>query len=226
MTQAIDSQTVIQYLLAHPDFFEHHADILPEMQLTSPVIGKAISLHERQIEVLRSRNKAQELQLSSLMHNARENRQLMDKLLDWACRLIQHRQDADMPRTIIDTLKSTFNVPDANLRLWDTLPDDADRWFAQPVDETVRQYASDIKTPFCGRVTLQTRNIIEWLANPADIRSAAIIPLSGNDASIPFGLLVLGSPDATRFQNAMATDFLSLIGKLAAASLAHLVKAD
>ena len=226
MTQAIDSQTVVQYLLEHPDFFEHHANILPELQLTSPVIGKAISLHERQIEVLRSRNKAQELQLSGLMHNARENRQLMDKLLDWTCRLMQHRHDDDMPRIVIDTLKATFNVPEANLRLWDTQPEHAQRWFTQPVGEIIRQYASDMETPFCGRVTQQNHDIIQWLANPAGIRSAAIIALSGDDAPMPFGLLVLGSPDATRFQNAMATDFLSLIGKLASAALAHLFKAD
>lgn len=226
MTQAIDSQTVVQYLLEHPDFFEHHADILPELKLTSPVIGKAISLHERQIEVLRSRNKAQELKLSSLMHNARENRQLMDKILDWACRLMQYRHNDDMPRVVIDTLKATFNVPDANLRLWDTLPEHAQRWFAQPVDETIRQYANNMETPFCGRVTQQNHDIIQWLANPAGIRSAAIIVLSCNEAATPDGLLVLGSPDATRFQNAMATDFLSLIGKLASATLTDLFAAD
>ncbi len=226
MTQAIDSQTVVQYLLEHPDFFEHHADILPELKLTSPVIGKAISLHERQIEVLRSRNKTQELQLSSLMHNARENRQLMDKFLDWTCRLMQHRHETDMPRVVIDTLKATFNVPDASMRLWNTLPEHAQNWFAQPVDETIRQYAGNMASPFCGRVTPQNRNIIEWLSNPAVIRSAAIIALSGKEASMPSGLLVLGSPDATRFQNAMATDFLSLIGKLASAALADLLATD
>ena len=226
MTQAIDSQTVVQYLLEHPDFFEHHADILPELKLTSPVIGKAISLHERQIEVLRSRNKAQELQLSSLMHNARENRQLMNRILDWACHLMQHRHDTDMPRVIVDTLKSTFNIPDAGIRLWNTPPEHAQQWFAQPVDETIRHYASNMEAPFCGRVTPQNRDIIEWLANPVGIRSAAIIALTGDDASTPFGLLVMGSPDATRFQNAMATDFLSLIGKLASTTLADLFNAD
>ena len=38
-------------------------------------------------------------------------------------------------------------------------------------------------------------------------------------------LAVVGSPDATRFQNAMATDFLSLIGKLASATLTDLFAA-
>ena len=151
MTQAIDSQTVVQYLLEHPDFFEHHADILPELKLTSPVIGKAISLHERQIEVLRSRNKAQELQLSSLMHNARENRQLMNRILDWACQLMLHRYDEDMPRVIVDTLKSTFNVPEASLRLWETLPEHSERWFAQPVDETIRNYAGNMEACHCAK---------------------------------------------------------------------------
>ena len=70
MTQAIDSQTVAQYLIDHPEFFENHADILSGLRLISPVIGKAVSLHERQIEVLRSKYKTLELQLSRLMHTA------------------------------------------------------------------------------------------------------------------------------------------------------------
>ena len=150
----------------------------------------------------------------------------LDKILDWACRLMQHRHDADMPRVVIDTLKATFNVPDASLRLWNTLPEYAESWFAQPVSETIRQYANDMKIPFCGRVIPQNRDIIEWLANPAGIRSAAIIALNGDDASMPVGLLVMGSPDATRVQNALATDFLALLGKLASATLTDLFAAD
>ena len=53
MTQAIDQATVIQYLLDNPDFFQKNAGILPEMHLTSPILGKTVSLHERQMEVMR-----------------------------------------------------------------------------------------------------------------------------------------------------------------------------
>jgi hypothetical protein len=37
-----------------------------------------------------------------------------------------------------------------------------------------------------------------------------------------FGLLVLGSPDATRYTSDMGTEFLERIGELAGASLARL----
>ncbi len=221
MTQAIDSQTVAQYLVEHPDFFELHADILPALRLTSPVIGKAVSLHERQIEVLRSKYKALELQLSRLTHTAQENTILMEKMLGWTCRLLQERNDADMPQTVISGLESVFTIPQATLRLWNIRPDYSDSWFTQHVTEDIRNTANGMTAPYCGTVQ-ENQEAVKWLDRSAQMRSVAIVPLKKDAGSLPFGLLVMGSPDATRFQNNMATDFLDGIGKLASAALGPL----
>lgn len=98
MTQAIDQATVIQYLLDNPDFFQKNAGILPEMHLTSPILGKTVSLHERQMEVMRGKYKTLELQLSKLMHTAQDNKALAEKMLDWTQGLLKEKNDVDMPR--------------------------------------------------------------------------------------------------------------------------------
>jgi hypothetical protein len=45
----------------------------------------------------------------------------------------------------------------------------------------------------------------------------------GNEEAPTFGLLVMGSADARRFHDGMATDFLTQIGALASAALSRLL---
>ena len=222
MTQAIAPQLIVQYLMDHPDFFEHHADLLPALKLTSPVIGKAVSIHERQIEVLRSKYRTLELQLSRLVQTAQENRALMGKILDWVQALLKENNPFEMPQAIIDHLNAVFSMPDATLRLWNLREDYADSWFTQGVSEDVRDRVNEMKKPYCGEPTEQTA-AVKWLDNADTIRSVALVPLRKTPGGTPFGLLVMGSPDATRFQHEMATDFLTELGKLAGAALDSLL---
>ena len=56
-------------------------------------------------------------------------------------------------------------------------------------------------------------------------QSLALLPLRGGsiDSATPaFGLLVLGSPDAQRFDATMGTEFLSRMAELASAALQRL----
>jgi uncharacterized protein YigA (DUF484 family) len=82
----------------------------------------------------------------------------------------------------------------------------------------VRSFASSLTQPYCG-----ANNGFEatgWLASPGTVTSVAMIPLRLGDAA--FGLLVLGSPDPTRYSADMGTDFLARIGEIASAALARL----
>ena len=224
MTQAIDQETVIQYLLDHPDFFQDNAGILSELHLTSPILGKAVSLHERQMEVMRSKYKTLELQLSKLMHTAQDNEALARKMLDWTQALLKEKNDVEMPQTLVMSLKSAFAVPDVTLRLWNVREEYSMAWFTQSVTVDIRHAVNTLKKPYCGK----SDNIeaLTWFTNTASIRSTALIPIRENEQSEPFGLLVLASPEKTRFQEDMATDFLTDIGKLACAALGRLQTID
>ena len=52
--------------------------------------------------------------------------------------------------------------------------------------------------------------------------SIALIPLRPEPEAPAFGLLVLASPDAHRFNAEMGTDFLERIAELASAALSRL----
>ena len=68
---------------------------------------------------------------------------------------------------------------------------------------------------------------VRWLQEPMLAASLALIPLRAGKQSDAqaFGLLVLASPDASRYQDDMATDYLEHIGKMASAALSRLLVA-
>jgi uncharacterized protein YigA (DUF484 family) len=64
---------------------------------------------------------------------------------------------------------------------------------------------------------------VQWLDEPAEARSIALIPLRHENLPGAFGLLVLASPDPTRYTADMGTDFLARIGEVASAALTRLL---
>nr|MCU0966025.1 DUF484 family protein [Burkholderiaceae bacterium] len=58
--QGITENDISDYLLNTPGFFERHAELLATVQLTSPHGQRAVSLQERQMEMLRERIKGLE----------------------------------------------------------------------------------------------------------------------------------------------------------------------
>ena len=63
----------------------------------------------------------------------------------------------------------------------------------------------------------------KWIDSEHTIESIAMLPLRLAPDSATFGLLVLGSPDPTRFTKEMATDFLAKIGDTSSAALSCLI---
>ncbi|HCY63476.1 MAG TPA: DUF484 domain-containing protein [Oxalobacteraceae bacterium] len=221
MTAQLDSHSVAMYLLDHPHFFEEHADLLAQVKLASPLGGRAVSLQERQMEVLRHKYHALELKLAELVRIGRENDEIAQKFQQWACALLTARNDVDLPHVLIDGLQSIFGVPYATLRLWGVAPDYSHTWFAADVSDDARLFANGLNGPFCGRNN--DFEVASWIDEAQAIESVAILPLRRDGATDTFGLLVLGSPDAARFTSDMATDFLARIGDCAAAAMTCLL---
>ncbi|MFJ9532191.1 DUF484 family protein [Herbaspirillum sp. NPDC101396] len=221
MTSHLDSDSIADYLLDHPHFFEEHAELLGRIKLTSPLLGRAISLQERQMEILREKIKVQELHMADLMRIAQENDEITGKFQAWTRALLLARNDADLPQALTRNLQEIFNVPQVTLRLWNVAESHNDNWYTATVSEDARIFANGLTTPFCG-----ANNDFEaagWLEDATSVKSLAMLPLRVGAAPEAFGLLVLGSPDPSRFSADMATDFLSRISETASAALACLL---
>jgi uncharacterized protein YigA (DUF484 family) len=218
MTATLDSTTVAQYLADNPNFFDEHAGMLGNVRLSSPLTGKAVSLQERQMEVMRDKYKALELRMHELMHVAEANASIANKFHAWTQALLRAPRDGELPRVLVDGLRIQFGVPQATLRLWGVAPQFERGWFTDGVSDDARIFAASLMAPYCG--SNHDFEAVRWLDEAASVQSTVILPLRAGEAA--FGLLILGSPDPARFTADMATDFLVHIGETAGAALAGL----
>lgn len=218
MIAELDSNTVAQFLADNPQFFEEHAGLLGQVRLSSPLTGKAVSLQERQMEVMREKYRVLELHMAELIRTAQDNAAIANKFHAWTQALLRARHDGALPRVLADSLVSVFGVPQATLRLWDISPNYDGEWFTSGVSDDARIFANSLMAPYCG--ANNDFEAVRWLDDAAAVQSTVIIPLKVEGNS--FGLLIMGSHDPERFTSNMATDFLVHIGETASAALAAL----
>jgi hypothetical protein len=216
--QGITEADIANYLVHTPGFFERHAELLASVQLTSPHGLRAVSLQERQMEMLRERIKGLELRMVEMIRHGQENLSIADRLHRTTRRLLVTADASALPVRLVDTLKHEFLIPQATVRLWNLGHEQADQPWAQAVSDDAKSFASSLTVPYCG--VNAGFEAARWLDDPGTVMSMALVPLRQGDSC--FGLLVLGSPDPTRYSADMGTDFLSRIGDVAAAALSRL----
>ncbi|WGS50050.1 DUF484 family protein [Paraburkholderia sp. D15] len=244
----MNDREVADYLLANPEFFADHAETLATIRLANPHGKAAVSLQERQMDMLRDKNKHLERRLAELLRYGHENDSIAAKFNRWTIRVMAERDPYALPRTIAGGLRDIFDVPQAALRVWDVAEPYAQADFARHVGEEVRIFANSLTAPYCGANT--GFEAAQWLTPSAgaahaahtageDNASGTAAPESahvtesiallalrdpeGKEEAATFGLLVMGSADARRFHDGMATDFLTQIGALASAALSRLL---
>lgn len=221
MTYHLDSNAVADYLAGNPHFFDEHYELLAKVKLTSPIAGRTISLQERQMEVLREKIKGLELRQMELMRIGQENDSITQKFQQWTRALLLARNDVDLPYTLINGLQTIFSVPHVTLRVWGVAEEFAHTWFAAEVSADAKIFCNGLTAPFCGQN--HDFEAASWFEDASGVQSIAMLPLRADGASDAFGLLVLGSPDASRFTADMGTDFLSNIADTTSAALTTLL---
>ncbi len=220
--QGITEADIANYLANNPAFFERHAELLSSVQLTSPHGQRAVSLQERQMEMLRERIKGLEHKIMEMVRNSQDNVALFDRLHRFTRSALAASEGTALADGMVASLKHEFMIPQVALRLWG-LGDGmgaayAGAAIAQPVSDDVKSFATSLTLPYCGANSGFEAS--EWLDDAASVTSMAMVPLRQGDSS--FGLLVLGSPDPTRYTASMGTEFLVRIGEIASAGLARL----
>ncbi len=225
MSEDINEEAVATFIQDNPDFFRRRPWLVGSIELPDPHDGRAVSLSERQTQILRERIRVLETSLSDLTRHGRDNDAIGERLAQWVSALLVERDEATLPRRVVDGLKEAFGVPAAALRVWDFAPRFAGLECTSPVPADVVRFTASMQAPFCGLNA--DFAAASWMqADFPDTRSLAFIPLRADpvagSAAAPFGLLTLGSDDPQRFRSDMGTAFLSRIGQLAAAALSRL----
>ena len=217
----ITEEDLAEFLVQNPEFFERQADLLAGVQLTSPHGGRAVSLQERQAQMLRDKIKVLEQRIMEMVRHGNENMLISDKLLRWVRQMFQVAHAAELPAAMEEAIRSQFGVPQVALRVWSVAAAYAHEPFASDVSDDMKSLAQSLTTPYCG--LNEGFDAVNWLEAPEEARSVALIALRDSTPGSPArGLLVLASPDGQRFEAGMATDFLERLAALGSAALTRL----
>ncbi|QYY31716.1 MULTISPECIES: DUF484 family protein [Cupriavidus] len=221
----MNAQDVAAYLQSNPEFFEDHAELLATVQLTSPHSHRAVSLQERQMEILREKNKGLELRLADLMRHGHDNDRTQQRMHAWQLRLLAEPDSHALPYAVQDGLQQVFDVPAVALKLWSVAEQFAHMEVAQGASDDMRLFAEGLRAPYCGaNAGFEAAGLLE-LDEVASLAMVALRPPVRTVGEVPgaaFGLLVLGSADARRFHEGMGTAYLTQIGEVAGAALNRL----
>ena len=140
----ITEDDIANFLANSPGFFERHAELLAAVMLTSPHGNRAVSLQERQAEMLREKIKALEHRIMDMVRHGNENMVISDRVHRWAKSLLLVQSGRALPATLVSELQKEFMVPQVALKVWDVDARYAEEPFAQGVSDDAKVLASSL----------------------------------------------------------------------------------
>lgn len=220
--QAVSSdeeKAVVKFLRDNPEFFERHLDLLADMVLPHAQHG-AVSLIERQVQILREQKDAHKKKLHALIQNAQINERLSNHINALILALLDADNLDDILDIVMSRLSKDFEADTVVIRLFNTghptlnaRPDIID--WSEPALGAFEKIIRD-RRPVCGQ--LKHGQLESLFSDEAgQIASAALIPLLESERSNTcYGMLAIGSHNRDRFRADMGTLFLAQIGKILA----------
>ncbi len=210
----LEEKTVADYLRENPDFFRNNASLLATLEIPHSC-GPAVSLVEHQVKVLRDQNTQLKRKLMDLVQVARDNNRLNERMHQLTLELISSSTLEQLLDTLRDNLLGEFRADSVTLRIIG-VPDAIRRECGiddfSPDAPQLEHFESFLRSsrPQCGRFKKEQLHYL--FGDQAEaIESAALVPLGQHCA---FGMLAIGSQEASHFHPGMGTLFLTHLGEL------------
>jgi uncharacterized protein YigA (DUF484 family) len=216
----INEDAIADYLQQTPDFFARYSGLLNSLEIPHSTSGKAISLVERQVSVLRQRSSKLEDSLRELVEVARGNDELGAKIHILALALLASKNRNEVITIIEEQLRTGFNADHSVLVLFASDGIDSAGKFlrkARRDDQGISPFKTFLQanTARCGTVRDAQRDFL-FGADNIEIGSVALIPLGKKSE---FGFLAIGSHSADHFHPGKSIDFLTRLGELITCAL-------
>lgn len=206
---------IARYLRDHPAFFEEHQDVLAGMIL-SHESGSAVSLIERQVQVLREQKDNQKRKLQSLISTAQNNEKLNNNVNALILELLDADSLNDILKVIEQRMRADFEADAVVVKLLASgnavLKEHEELTAWQQPALIIGEKVMTARQPVCGSFNTEQ---MQALFDDADIQSAGVVPLvEDKNSKNCYGIIAIGSYDPQRFRADMGTLFLSLLGQV------------
>lgn len=211
--QNTSEQEVIAYLKMHPEFFVHNPALLQQLSVGTAQ-GSVVSLADRKMEQLQSKNKQLALQMKQLISNAQRSESLMNRLFQLLTDLSMNAPKGDFVSAMVRFVEKDFPSDYFKLFLADIKLSD-DEACVHYHSMELRQLFSSFNNnnePLAGR--LPSLKLQALFGAEASAKSAIVLPI-GEQAQ--FGLMAFGSDDDQKFHPEQASDVLQKLSQILAA---------
>lgn len=214
----LSAQEVASYLKANPEFFIGQEDLLADLSLPHES-GKAISLLERQVTILRDRGGDARQKLNNLLENARNNDQLFDTTRNLVLALLRAKDVTEIADVAQDQLSNHNNIDSCEVILVDKKGlKVADSVRTESEDILKKQFADvfRLKRTHCGALSEEQTQYL-FPAQGTNIKSTALCPVISNGDVL--ALIAFGNQSDNYFNVNLDTLFLDFIGHVVGAVL-------
>jgi uncharacterized protein YigA (DUF484 family) len=190
-------QLVRDFLLENPSFLDKNPDILEGLSLPHNT-GNAVSLVERQVGVMRDRNKEMRQRLDNIIETAHNNDLLFEKTKTLILNLLDGKTLPSLVETLYESLGQDYAIEFYSLTLMGE---------ESQLPATKARIASG---PVCG-VLREDETTFLFGETGRQVGSVAVVPIKCKNLS---GLLAVGNSDPNFYTSTMGTLFLSYIAEV------------
>lgn len=159
----LSPQEVRDYLINHPDFFLEQQDLFTEINFPHETSG-AISLIERQVQVLRNSQKESMDRVSELTATATTNHELLKKMQLLMLKLVVAEDSASLITCLNDLMREQFELDQMYLLMSDKVTDK---------DLPLTQFLS------ADQLTKMHADLLIWISTSAEFRQSSVTTLLG-----------------------------------------------
>jgi uncharacterized protein YigA (DUF484 family) len=213
----VTAEQVAEYLQKNPDFFVLHTRLLTDLSIPHPT-GPAISLIERQVQLLRERNHKLHVRLDELVDLARGNEAMVERLHRLAVDLLQAPDLETRLEAVTSRLLTDFNADELTIVLFRGPADIQLPPKARVASLNEIEQLADLRIsgrPRCG--VFPVSQMAKLFGPEAGrVASAALIPLGERGDT---GIIGIGSHKRERFGRRMGTLFLTRMGEVIGTAL-------
>ncbi|WP_144392616.1 DUF484 family protein [Pleionea sediminis] len=207
----VTEKQVFDYLIEHPDFLEKNPSLLSQLSISHQVDG-GVSLVERQVKVLREKNRELQGKLIEMLNAAQKNENLLKKSIRLILCLIDCQSLEQLANTLHDIIPREFDLDAVSISLFGHWTRASNVRVYQKSDRLLESLGCNFpdNEPICGRMDSKIRDSL-FSTHAIKSGSVAILPLGKNGQ---LGVLALLSRDQSRFSPDMGDLFLQLISSI------------
>ena len=205
-----DTQIVRDHLRNNPDFLEQNPDILEAINV-SHNSGKAISLVERQVVIMRDRNKEMSARVEQMVTSATDNARLLEKTNRLVINLLRAKDLNELVETLYNSLEQDFSTEFYSL----TIITDNSISSKSKANVVTEQQAKEV----IGAILLANKAVsgvirdeeLSMLFGNTTIGSVVALPLKNQGVQ---AVIALGNSDPQFYTRDIGTVFIDYIGEL------------